>query len=63
MENESSLGKTIVGVVLAIVAVLLLWGSFYTIKSGQAGIELTNGAVTGVTDAGLHLKMPFCSQS
>ena len=59
MEEERNIAKEILGWAVVLLAVILLWNSFYIVKSGQAGIERTNGAATGVTDAGLHLKIPI----
>jgi membrane protease subunit HflK len=47
---------------LAIVVVLLLiagWTSFYTVDKQGQGVVKRFGRVVGVTDPGLHFKMPF----
>jgi len=55
--------KQIISIVLlALGAILLLpalWGSFYTIDSGERGLVKTFGSVSDITDDGLHLKFPF----
>lgn len=37
----------------------ILWGSWYTISSGEVGIVKTWGAVSSVVGDGLHFKMPI----
>lgn len=36
-----------------------LWGSFYTVDSGERAIVLTLGSVSDIEDDGLHFKLPF----
>ncbi len=52
-------GRTVLVVVLAL---LLLGGAgtcFYTVDDKQQAVVTTFGAVTDVTDAGVHFKLPF----
>lgn len=55
--------KLIVGgataVVLFVLAISILFGSFYTVDQGEEGVLLTNGAVQGAVGPGLHFKTPF----
>ncbi len=47
---------------VAVIAVLLIVGiatSFYTVDDKQQAVVTTFGAVTDVTDAGVHFKLPF----
>lgn len=37
----------------------MLWGSWYTIDTRQRGLILTNGRISGEADPGLHFKTPF----
>lgn len=37
----------------------ILWGSWYTVSSGEVGIVKTWGAVSSVAGDGLHFKMPI----
>jgi regulator of protease activity HflC (stomatin/prohibitin superfamily) len=46
-------------VVGAVFALLAAFGSFYTIDAGERGIVLTNGAISGNVDPGLHFKNPL----
>lgn len=46
-------------VVGAVVALILLFGSCYTVSSQQRAVITRLGAVTSVTDPGPHLKLPF----
>ncbi len=55
--------KNVIFVGFAIFAVLFgvpfLYGSFYTVKSGNVGLEFTLGKLSDVTKEGLHFKIPF----
>lgn len=51
--------RNIVLVVLAIIIASAVFGGMYTVNDRERGVILTNGKVTGVADAGLHLKIPF----
>jgi membrane protease subunit HflK len=57
--DSKKLGRTIV---IAAVAIFLLVGvftCFYTVDDKQQAVVTTFGAVTDITDAGLHFKLPF----
>ncbi|TPJ33655.1 prohibitin family protein [Mesorhizobium sp. B2-8-3] len=43
----------------ALVALTVLFGSWYTIDEGERGILLTNGSFTSVEGPGLHFKTPW----
>ncbi len=50
------------GLVIALVALLLVIGistSFYTVDDKQQAVVTTFGKVTDITDAGVHFKLPF----
>lgn len=55
--------KSIFASIVAFIAVIILlavvFGSSYTVDQGERAVQLRNGKVTGVADAGFHLKMPF----
>jgi len=56
----SGLGKKLIGVVVVIVVLSVLGGSFGTVGAGERGVLLRFGAVTGkILDEGLYLKVPF----
>lgn len=44
---------------LGISVVTVLGGSWYTIDQGERGVLLTNGALSGVVEPGLHFKWPI----
>ena len=46
-------------VVIGLLFVSTLFGSFYTINEKERGVELRNGKVIGVSDPGLEFKLPF----
>ncbi|MBN8481451.1 MAG: prohibitin family protein [Xanthomonadales bacterium] len=51
-----------VGIVLLLVALLLLsivFGSWYTVDQGERGVKLRYGAVVGIAEPGLNFKIPF----
>ncbi|NPD15295.1 hypothetical protein HOY34_08795 [Xinfangfangia sp. D13-10-4-6] len=51
---------TIGGVVsAAIVAIISLFGSFYTVDEGERGVIVSFGTVQGTADPGIHFKMPI----
>jgi len=56
-------GRSIFGLALvalvALFLLLVLFGSFYTVDQGTRGVQLRYGAVTGIANPGLHLKLPF----
>jgi regulator of protease activity HflC (stomatin/prohibitin superfamily) len=45
--------------ILAIAAVVLLFGSWYTIEQGKRGVILRNGATIGVAEPGWGFKLPI----
>jgi membrane protease subunit HflC len=53
-----------IGAVVVVILVLALSGTFYTVEEGQQAIVLQFGRPVGepVTDAGLHVKLPFVQE-
>lgn len=51
--------KLILLVIASIFAMMLLFGSWYTIDQGERGVHLRNGAVVGSAEPGLGIKVPF----
>lgn len=45
--------------VLGLLAVIILWGSFYTVTSGERALVFRFGQVKEVVADGLHFKMPM----
>jgi regulator of protease activity HflC (stomatin/prohibitin superfamily) len=58
-----SQAKTILGiggaVVVGLVALTVVGGSFYTVDQGERGVILRNGAVVGTAEPGLGFKLPI----
>ena len=57
-----SRGKFGGGFIAVILLILLVWGvmtSFYTVQPEQRAVVKRFGSVTGITDPGLHFKIPF----
>jgi regulator of protease activity HflC (stomatin/prohibitin superfamily) len=46
-------------VIVGLVALTVVGGSFYTIDSGDRGVVLRNGAVVGTAEPGLSFKLPI----
>lgn len=52
-------GKTIALVVIALAVLLVAQSCFYTVDDKQQAVVTTFGKVTGVTDAGVHFRLPL----
>lgn len=57
-----SLGKLIAIVAAVIVALIVVTGSFYTIKEQEQAVLITFGQAKAVTEPGLHFKIPLVQQ-
>lgn len=60
--NENPVGAvaTVVGcVTAALVAAVVLFGSWITVPTGSVGVKRTNGAATAILSPGLHFKAPL----
>lgn len=61
--NFRRTGKTILAVALALVLLGAAGTCFYTVDDKQQAVVTTFGKVTGVTDAGVHFKLPLGIQN
>ena len=52
-------GKTVTLIIIALVVLLAAQSCFYTVDDKQQAVVTTFGKVTGVTDAGVHFRLPF----
>ena len=52
-------GKWILAAALALVLLIGIGSSFYTVDDKQQAVVTTFGKVTDITDAGVHFKLPF----
>ncbi|WP_017904481.1 SPFH domain-containing protein [Pseudomonas asplenii] len=52
------IGK-VAGGVVALLLLIVFFGSWYTVDETERGVLLRNGALVGVVDPGLSFKMPF----
>lgn len=62
MENlltPKNIIKSVAGLIVFIILLVVLLKSFYQIESGTRGLVFTNGSLNSVADEGLHFKMPF----
>lgn len=57
--KEATVKKLILGIPVGLVALGIIFGSFYTVNQGERAVILTNGSLTRVDDPGLHFKVPF----
>ena len=57
--GTGKLKKIAIWVLVGILALTAVLGSFYTVDDKQQAVVTTFGRVTDVTDAGLHFKLPF----
>ena len=58
--NEMSFGRIAWMSLLAVLAVIVVFSTFYTIKSTERGVLSTFGKISpSVIDDGLHVKIPF----
>lgn len=48
--------------VLAVLLVLVISGSFYSIDTGERGVVLRFGRLTSISDEGLNVKIPFTDE-
>jgi regulator of protease activity HflC (stomatin/prohibitin superfamily) len=51
--------KVVAHVVLAIIALILIFGSFGVVDAGERGVKTRLGNVVGIVEPGLYFKMPF----
>ncbi len=59
-KDDKQTGRYILWGAVALVAILVFFSSFYTIKSTERGVLSTFGKISsGVIDDGLHVKIPF----
>ena len=57
--GATKIGRIILLGLLALVLVVTVTTSFYTVDDKQQAVVTTFGKVTDITDAGLHFKLPF----
>ena len=58
--NNKKIGRYILWGILAFLAILVFFSSFYTIRSSERGVLSTFGKMSDdVIDDGLHMKIPF----
>ncbi|MBQ3543751.1 MAG: FtsH protease activity modulator HflK [Lachnospiraceae bacterium] len=57
--NTEKQKKLAIGIVVAIMAIILIANSFYTVKENEQAVLLTLGNARTVSDSGLHFKIPF----
>jgi regulator of protease activity HflC (stomatin/prohibitin superfamily) len=58
MTNRGLVG-IVVAVLVGLIMLVVVGGSFYTVDQGERGVILRNGAVVGTAEPGLGFKMPI----
>jgi regulator of protease activity HflC (stomatin/prohibitin superfamily) len=58
MTNRGLVG-TVIAVLVGLIALTVVGGSFYTVDQGERGVILRNGAVVGTAEPGLGFKLPI----
>ena len=48
-----------IGVVIALLLLSIVFGSWYTVDQGERGVKLRYGAIVGIAEPGLNFKVPF----
>lgn len=59
MKKNSSIGKVVVTVIIILIAVITIGGSFYTINETESAVVTTFGKAALIEEKGLHFKLPF----
>jgi regulator of protease activity HflC (stomatin/prohibitin superfamily) len=57
--TERGMIGTVIAVIVGLLALVVLGGSFYTIDAGERGVVLRNGKVVGTAEPGLSFKLPI----
>lgn len=61
MRKAISIGRISLIVIVALLLLTVVGGSWYTVDEGYRGVVLRNGAVTGTAEPGLGFKLPIIS--
>jgi regulator of protease activity HflC (stomatin/prohibitin superfamily) len=54
-----AIGRAIAVAAVALVALMVVFGSWYTVDQSERGVVTTNGAYTSTANPGLHFKLPL----
>ncbi len=57
--SNTTIGKITVGTIVAIIALIFIFGSTYQIREQEQAVLITFGQAKAVTDSGLHFKIPI----
>lgn len=61
--SPSTIFKSVVLGIVALVGLSVVTGSFYTVDEGERAVVVTQGKVAGVSEPGFHWKAPFISDA
>lgn len=59
MPDPDNVSKKLAGILVFLVAITALWGSFYTVGTEEKGVILRLGRFSSITSPGLQFKIPF----
>jgi regulator of protease activity HflC (stomatin/prohibitin superfamily) len=59
MTEARLIGKVVAALIVGLIVLVVLGGSFYTIDAGERGVILRNGKVVGTAEPGLSFKLPI----
>lgn len=62
MSNGKTIKRIAIGAFTFVIAIIILFGSWYTVDQGERGVILRNGALVGVADPGLGFKLPIITE-
>lgn len=61
-DNNKVIGRILIGIVIAIAALITIFNSVYTIGEQEQAVLITFGQASSVTTPGLHFKIPFVQE-
>jgi regulator of protease activity HflC (stomatin/prohibitin superfamily) len=57
--GEPRIAKIVIHTLIAVFALILIWGSFGTVAAGERGVKTRLGAVVGIIQPGFFMKLPI----
>lgn len=58
-DGELNIGKIIKHSIIALIAIIVLFGSIGSVSAGERGVKTRFGAIVGTVNQGLYFKLPF----
>lgn len=57
--GDFRLGKAIIHIIIALIAIIILFGSFGIVQTGDRGVRTRLGVVEGLVEPGVYFKIPM----